>query len=119
MIMWVGIALCGGLGAVLRFLVDRTVSHRLPGLFPTGIFVVNVSGAFVLGLLGALALGPTTSALAGVAFVGAFTTFSTWMTQTLELRDGGRTTLAVLNIVASLIFGLAAAALGHWLGGRL
>lgn len=117
--MWVGIAVCGGLGAVSRFLVDRAVSRRLPSLFPTGIFVVNITGAFLLGLLTALTLGPTTSALAGLAFVGAYTTFSTWMTQTLDLCDDGRAALAVLNIVLSLALGLAAAALGHWLGGRL
>ncbi len=54
-----------------------------------------------------------------MAFVGAYTTFSTWMLQTLELREGGRTGLAVLNIVLSLVIGLAAAAAGHWIGTHL
>ncbi|MCV7279922.1 fluoride efflux transporter CrcB [Mycolicibacterium flavescens] len=115
-VAWVCVALLGGAGAVARFLVDRAVSHRLPGLFPSGIFVVNISGALVLGVITGLAPGPTTTLLAGVAFVGAYTTFSTWMLQTLELRDGGRTGLAVTNIVASVILGLAAAAAGHWIG---
>ncbi|SEH88757.1 camphor resistance protein CrcB [Mycolicibacterium rutilum] len=118
-IVWVGVALLGGAGAVARFLIDRAVSHRLTGLFPSGIFVVNISGALVLGLLSGLALGPTAALLVGVAFVGAYTTFSTWMLQTLELREGGRTGLAVLNIVLSLVIGLAAAAAGHWIGTHL
>lgn len=117
--VWIGVALLGGAGGVLRFLIDRAVSHRLPGLFPSGIFVVNISGALALGVLTGLAPGTTTTLLAGVAFVGAYTTFSTWMLQTLELRDGKRTGLAVANVVVSLALGLVAAAAGHWIGTRL
>lgn len=114
--VWLGVAVLGGVGAVLRFLVDRTVSHRLSGVFPSGIFVVNISGALVLGLLAGLELGPTTALLVGVALVGAYTTFSTWMLQTLELGAERRTGLAISNIVVSLALGVAAAALGWWIG---
>ncbi|WP_233151528.1 fluoride efflux transporter CrcB [Mycobacterium lehmannii] len=117
--VWLGVAVLGGVGAVLRFLVDRTVSHRLSGAFPSGIFVVNISGALVLGLLAGLELGPTAALLAGVALLGAYTTFSTWMLQTLELGADRRIGLAIANIVVSLGLGIAAAALGMWIGTRL
>jgi len=115
-VLWVGIALCGGAGAVARFLVDRVVSRRLPGDFPSGIFVVNVSGALLLGLLGGLAVNATAARLIGVAFLGGYTTFSTWMLQTALLAEERRAWPAVANIVGSLVAGVAAAALGWWTG---
>lgn len=117
--VWAGVAVLGGIGAVLRFLVDRAVTGRLAGAFPSGIFVVNISGALLLGLLGGLAPDSTTALLAGVALIGAYTTFSTWMLQTLELGEGRRYWLAVANIVLSLAVGIVAAASGWWIGTRL
>lgn len=115
---WAGVAVLGGLGAMTRFMVDRAVSHRLAGAFPSGILAVNLSGAFLLGLLGGLGPGTTTALLLGVGFIGSYTTFSTWMLQTLELGEGRRFGLAVANIVVSLLLGLAVAALGWWLGNQ-
>ncbi|BBY43518.1 fluoride efflux transporter CrcB [Mycolicibacterium celeriflavum] len=117
--VWAGVVALGGVGAVLRFLVDRAVARRLTGAFPSGILVVNVSGALLLGLLSGLSVGPTTALLGGVAFVGSYTTFSTWMLQTLELGADRRTVLAVANILVSLALGLAAAAVGWWIGAQL
>lgn len=114
--VWVGVAMLGGVGAVLRFMVDRAVSQRLSVGFPSGILVVNVSGAFLLGMLGGAAPATTTALLAGVALLGSYTTFSTWMLQTLELGEGGRYWLAVTNIVISVGLGLAAAGFGWWIG---
>lgn len=117
--VWAGVAVLGGVGAVLRFLVDRAVSGRLTGDFPFGILVVNVSGALLLGLLAGLAPDTTTALLAGVAFIGSYTTFSTWMLQTLQLADGRRRQLAVANIAVSLVLGLMSAAAGWWIGSLL
>ncbi|RAV10089.1 fluoride efflux transporter CrcB [Mycolicibacterium sp. GF69] len=117
--VWLGVAVLGGLGAVLRFLVDRAVSHRLTGAFPSGIFVVNISGALLLGLLAGLQPEPTTALLIGVGFLGAYTTFSTWMLQTLELGVERRPGFAIANIVVSIALGVAAAAVGWWIGAQL
>ena len=54
--LWLGVVLAGGVGAVLRFLVDRAVARRAARSFPFGTLAVNISGAAVLGLLGGLAL---------------------------------------------------------------
>jgi CrcB protein len=117
--LWTGVALLGGVGAVLRFTVDRTVSARVGRPFPYGTLAVNLTGAWSLGLLGGLALAPHHALLAGTAFVGSYTTFSTWMLETQRLGEERRAWPAVANIVVSVVLGFAAVWSGHWLGGRL
>jgi CrcB protein len=117
--VWAGVVVIGGFGAVLRFLVDRAVSRRLAAAFPYGTFVVNVSGALLLGFVSGLALSPHLALLLGTAFVGSYTTFSTWMLETQRLSEERQVWPAVANIVVSLVVGIAAAALGMWIGTRL
>lgn len=117
--VWAGVVVIGGVGAVLRFLVDRTVSSRVPGSFPYGTFAVNITGALLLGLLSGLALSPHLALLAGTAFVGSYTTFSTWMLETQRLSEERQLRPAAANIVVSVVVGLAAAWLGLWIGGKL
>lgn len=118
-VVWAGVMLLGGIGAVCRLLVDRAVSARLPSGFPVGTLAVNVSGAWLLGFLGALALDPHAALLAGTAFVGAYTTFSTWMLETQRLGEERRGRTAAANIVLSVVLGLAAAWLGQLIGRAL
>jgi CrcB protein len=117
--VWTGVMLLGGVGAVLRFLVDRAVSSRAARGFPFGTLVVNISGALLLGFLAGLALRPHLALLAGTAFVGSYTTFSTWMLETQRLGEERQVWPAVANIVVSLVLGLAAAWLGMSLGARV
>jgi CrcB protein len=116
---WLGVVLAGGCGAVLRFLVDEAVRARAGGAFPSGILAVNVSGALLLGLLSGLALGDDTYLVLGTALVGSYTTFSTWMLDTVAAASRGLLALAALNVGLSLALGLAAAALGRALGAVL
>jgi CrcB protein len=117
--VWSGVVLLGGVGAVLRFVVDRTVAARLARRFPFGTLAVNLSGAMVLGLLSGLALSPDAALLAGTALVGSYTTFSTWMFETQRLGEERQVWPAVANILVSVALGLAAAWFGQWIGGRL
>jgi fluoride exporter len=117
--IWAGVFLIGGVGSVLRFVVDRAVSARVAGAFPYGTLAVNLSGALVLGVLSGLVLTPDLALVAGTAFVGAYTTFSTWMLETQRLGEERQLRPAVANIVVSLVLGLAAAWLGLWIGGLL
>lgn len=116
--VWAGVIVLGGVGAVLRFLVDGAVSSRIVASFPFGTLVVNLSGALVLGAISGLALSPHLALLAGTALVGSYTTFSTWMLETQRLSEERQIWPAVANIVVSVALGLAAAAFGLWLGGR-
>ncbi|HUH67667.1 MAG TPA: fluoride efflux transporter CrcB [Mycobacterium sp.] len=118
-LVWVGVALVGGLGSVLRFLVDRAVARRVARPFPFGTLAVNISGAALLGLLAGLALSKNAALLAGTAFVGAYTTFSTWMLETQRLGEERETWPAFANIVVSVVLGMAAAFLGQWVAEQI
>ena len=119
MILWGGVLLAGGAGAVLRFLVDRAVARRAARSFPFGTLAVNISGAALLGLLGSLALSRHAALLADTAFVGSYTTFSTWMLETQRLSEERQLRSAVANLVASIVLGVAAALAGQWIAGQL
>ena len=113
-LVWAGVMLIGGIGSMLRFLVDRAVARRAARSFPFGTLTVNISGAALLGFLGGLALSKDAALLAGTAFVGAYTTFSTWMLETDRLSEERQMSAAFANIVVSVVLGLAAALLGQW-----
>lgn len=118
-LVWVGVGFIGGIGSVTRFLVDRTVARRVARPFPYGTLTVNISGAALLGFLGGLALSKDAALLTGTAFVGAYTTFSTWMLETHRLGEERQTWAAVANIVVSVALGLAAALLGQWVAEQI
>lgn len=116
---WIAVALLGGAATVARFLLDAALAERVAGQFPVGTLAVNLSGAVVLGLLAGAALhGGALTVVAGGG-LGSYTTFSTWMFESHRLGEAGRAELLWLNLGLSLIAGLAALALGHWLGGAL
>ena len=115
-LLWCGVAILGGLGAVARFELDGLVQGRLDTEFPFGTFVVNGSGSFLLGLLVGLGVTGDALLLAGVAALGSFTTFSTWMLETQRLAEDGDSDLAFANIAGSIALGLAAAGAGWVLG---
>ena len=119
MIVWLGVLVAGGFGAVLRFLVDGAVARRAARSFPFGTLVVNISGAALLGVLGGLALSRHAALLADTAFVGSYTTFSTWMLETHRLSEERQTWTALANIFVSVALGIAAAILGQWVGERI
>jgi CrcB protein len=118
-LVWVGVALIGGIGSVLRFVVDRTVARRVSRPFPFGTLVVNVSGAALLGFTGGLALNKEAALLVGTAFVGAYTTFSTWMLETQRLGEERQLRAALANVVVSVALGEAAAFIGQQLAQQL
>jgi CrcB protein len=117
--VWIGVIVCGGLGAIARFLIDGAVSTAIGRSLPVGTFAINISGALLLGLLTGLAVSGDALTLAGGAVLGSYTTFSTWMLETHRLRDEGAFGPAVANALISLLAGLGAAALGHYLGANL
>ncbi len=114
------VAAGGSVGAPARFLADRLVADRVETDFPLGTYLVNMSGALLLGLLTGLGLAhhlpPTVEALLGTGFCGAYTTFSTWTYETVRLLIEGELRAGMLNVVASLGIGLLAAGAGLALG---
>jgi CrcB protein len=116
-LLWLGVGVLGGLGAIARFLLDGLVSVNSGARFPLGTLIVNASGAVVLGVLVGIALQGDAYLLAGTAVIGSYTTFSTWMLESHRLAEDGRRRLLAANVVLSLLLGVGAAALGRLIGG--
>jgi CrcB protein len=117
--VWIAVGLLGGVGALLRFVLDGLVAARVGRDFPLGTFVVNMTGATILGLLVGLGLGGDRLLLAGTATIGSYTTFSTWMLESQRLVEDGELAAPIANVLLSLGVGLGAAALGRLIGTHL
>jgi CrcB protein len=113
------IALGAALGAPLRYLADRAIQRRHNTSFPWGTLTVNVGGSFVLGLVVGLAANPLVTALVGVGFCGALTTYSTFGYETVRLAENRERWYAAANVGFSLAGGLVAALAGITLGHAL
>ena len=114
-----GIGLLGGFGAIARLLLDGAVTARAGRGFPWGTLAVNLSGAFVLGVLVGAALSGDGLRLAATGLLGSFTTFSTWALESHRAAEDGRIRIGVANLAVSLVLGVALAWLGRLLGGAL
>lgn len=107
------LALAGGLGSALRYVVDTAVQARAGSPLPWGLLVVNASGSFALGLL--LGLDPSREwvLVLGVGLLGGYTTFSAASLATARLSLRRDDLGAVLSSLGMLVVCVLAAALGH------
>ena len=88
-------------------------SGRVARPFPFGTLAVNLSGALLLGFFAGAGLSPHAALLAGTAFVGSYTTFSTWMLETQRLGEERQVCRRSPTLSVSVVLGLAAAWLGQ------
>jgi CrcB protein len=113
---WAAFLTAGGCGAVTRYAVDAWIGDRTEGVFPWGTLAVNVTGSLLLGFLTGLslyhALAKAPLVVLGTGFCGAYTTFSTFTYETVQLVHGGAVDEALRNAVATLVVCGAAAATG-------
>ncbi len=112
--LWV--ALAGGLGAGARFLVDSWVRPRVPASLPSSTHLINVSGSLLLGLIVGAGASDSWHTIAGVGFLGGYTTFSTASVETAQLAVERRYGAAFANAVTMLVFSISAAAIGYAIG---
>lgn len=120
---WVFVALGGAIGAMGRYGVGVALARWSPAAaLPWGTWAANLSGCFLIGLALPLLNTPEHPERAGLQLLlvtgvlGGFTTFSSYTAETLGLALEGRPGLAILNAAAPVVLGLAAAALGAWIG---
>jgi len=116
---WIGAAVLGGCGAVLRFGLDSLIERQAVSSFPLGTFAINLSGAFVLGVLSAARIGATPLFVVGVGLLGSYTTFSTWIFESEQLAADGEYLLAAANLVLSAAAGFGLALAGWKIGAAL
>jgi CrcB protein len=112
------VAAGGSLGALARLLVATMSKSWIEG-FPVGTFLINVTGCFAFGLLWALHDGqwsrPVVAAVF-TGFLGAFTTFSTFAFESLDLLQQGRTLAFVGNVLGQNILSVLSLSGGAWIG---
>lgn len=117
MTLAVAVVALSGFGSIARFLVDRVVQHRLGSVFPIGTFAVNATAAFAIGIVAGFAshhgASPTAVKLSAVGFLGGFSTFSTWVFESLALGESGALLEASVNVAGTFVFGLLVAAAGY------
>ncbi len=110
----------GALGAVLRYAVSGVTYRFMPHDFPWGTLCVNLVGCFLIGLLweisNNLLIGQNLKNFVFIGGLGAFTTFSTFGLETLNLLRAGEMKFAALNIFTSNFLGLVLVFLGFLLG---
>lgn len=112
------VLLGGAAGTGLRLAVELALPHG-GAVFPVGTLVVNLLGSFVLGFLVGRVWPDASDWLRaglGPGLLGSFTTFSALAVSVVELVDAGAAWSAAAYLVASLVGGLVAAALGVRLG---
>ncbi len=101
----------GAIGTVLRYSLSGFTYRIAGGVFPWGTLFVNLSGSFVIGLLwGVFELENLSSGTRNFLFIGllgGFTTFSTFALESLNLVRDGELKLAIGNMLASNILGIA------------
>ncbi len=118
--IWVSLG--GVLGGMTRFWLSGFVARRVGETFPWGTMVINVSGAFLIGLVAASAAGHGTFAavrpwqFAVTGFLGCYTTVSSFSLQTLSLARDSEMSRAVWNLVLSVSLCLLAVAAGFSAG---
>jgi fluoride exporter len=123
-VTYVLVAVFGAAGAVSRYALDGWISNLTHGQFPWGTFVINVVGAFALGVVIALTTErllphPNLRIALGIGYIGSFTTFSTYTYESVKLAEDGALGLALLDSVGMLALGLLAAAGGLAVGRAL
>lgn len=107
------LSLAGAVGAVCRYVMSGWIQARHQSGFPFGTLAVNLSGSFGLGLVAGLGDIESVWALAAFGFFGGFTTFSTWMIETIGLRLVSPR--AALNLTLTLAGGVLGAGAGFML----
>lgn len=115
--VWIGIG--GFLGANARYIFGHAIAQRLGMLFPYSTLIVNLTGAFLIGVLFTVLTDrvvddPLWRQLTIVGFLGGYTTFSSYTWEAVGLMQTGRWSTALVYIIASNILGLLACYAGVW-----
>jgi len=111
------IGIGGAAGSVARYGIGREAAKRSKTTFPYGTLLVNVAGAFLLGIVSSIHGSDNVYILLGDGFLGAFTTFSTFMFEGVTLIRGNERLNAIVYIGVSLILGVSGYILGVYAAG--
>lgn len=100
------VGLGGALGSIARFVIGRKLSETGSTWIPMGTFFVNITGAILLGMISAIGLNDNMMLLIGDGFLGAYTTFSTFMYEGFNFFKENEKRNAFFYITGSFILGV-------------
>lgn len=113
------VAAGGAAGSLARFLIARKISEKCTTGFPVGTFLVNITGAVLLGIVSSVGFSGNSYALLGEGFLGAYTTFSTFMYEGFNLFQDNEKLNALVYILGSLILGIIGFIAGVQIAGMI
>ncbi len=113
----------GGLGSLVRYILGTAIMSRVGGKFPLGTLIINVTGSFAIGALMTLfteqlAPHPYWRLALVIGFLGGYTTFSSFEYESLQAFREGSPFPALVNMIGSVVLGLAAVWAGAALAAR-
>jgi len=109
------VAAGGALGSLIRYIIGKKIAENIKTNFPIGTFVINITGAILLGIVSTIKLDGNIYILIGDGFLGAYTTFSTFMYEGFNLLQRNKKINAVIYILSSLVLGI----FGYFIGVEL
>lgn len=127
MLAYLWVAIGGALGSMARYGLGNLILEKTRSVFPWNTLVINITGSFVIGILGALTISegkmnPQTRVFATQLLItgvcGGYTTFSSFSLQTLNLIRDGEWFYAAGNILLSVILCMIAVWIGYLLGNK-
>lgn len=106
----------GVFGSITRYALGKYISQHTKSKFPSGTFIINITGAFLLGVLTGAQTSKTLYLFLGDGFLGAYTTFSTFMYEDFNLFQNREKLNAFIYILGSLFIGIVGFAIGLQVG---
>ena len=124
MLNYLAVGIGGAMGCCARYGMTQLIQAVFGRSFPIATLVINVLGSFILGFLffetlERLSISPTLRAAVLTGGLGGFTTFSTFMVETLLLTEDGEISRAVMYVVLSIVLGFLAAFAGGYIARNL
>jgi len=113
---YVLVAVGGAAGSLVRYSLGKLISEKSKHSFPLGTFVINITGATLLGIVSTIGVSSDVMLLFGDGFLGAYTTFSTFMYEGFNLFQEKEKLNAFIYILCSVILGLVGYAVGSKIG---
>ena len=109
----------GVLGSIARYKLGKCLTEKMNTAFPVGTFLVNISGALLLGMVVGLRPPAGIILFAAEGFLGAYTTFSTFMYEGFSLFQGNEKMNTFIYFFGSLLLGIIGYVAGFWIGDLL
>lgn len=119
MVGFILVGIGGFFGAVSRYKIAVVMNKKTKTALPSGTLTVNILGSFLLGIMTGLSISHKFELLFGTGFMGAFTTFSTFKLENIQMHANKQGHLLVLYLFLTYGVGLTAAFIGLIIGSRL